>query len=127
MHDDRAMKGMPVPTVDTNETRQRLETMVAELDRSVVTLSPEPPDPDNHGTPGDADAGLDLANNARAAAILEVAQEQLKHVHEALRRLDEGRYGRCVDCGTELPAGRLEAKPEAARCMTCQAKAESNR
>ncbi len=116
-----------MPTVDAQETRQRLETMVAELDRSVATLSPEPPDPDNTGTPGDADAGLDLADNARTAAVLEVAQEQLKYVHEALRRLDEGKYGRCVDCGADLPEARLEARPEAARCMTCQAKVEASR
>jgi DnaK suppressor protein len=116
-----------VPTVDAQETRQRLETMVAELDRSVATLSPEPPDPDNTGTPGDADAGLDLADNARTAAVLEAAQVQLKHVQEALRRLDEGKYGRCVDCGSDLPEARLDARPEAARCMTCQAKVEALR
>jgi DnaK suppressor protein len=116
-----------VDTMDTKEARQRLEAIVIELDRSVVTLRPEPPDADNHGTPGDADAGLDLADNARATALLEVAQEQLKHVLEALRRIDDGSYGRCIDCGNALPADRLEAKPEAARCMACQAKAEGSR
>jgi RNA polymerase-binding transcription factor DksA len=44
-----------------------------------------------------------------------------------LQRLDEGTYGRCVDCGQDLSAARLEAKPEAARCVTCQGKAESAR
>jgi DnaK suppressor protein len=116
-----------VPTVDSQETRQRLEEMVAELDRSVATLSPEPPDPDDAGSPGDADAGLDLADNERSNAVVGAAQEQLKHVRAALQRLDDGEYGRCVDCGNELPADRLEAKPEAARCMSCQAKAESAR
>jgi RNA polymerase-binding transcription factor DksA len=27
-----------------------------------------------------------------------------------------------VDCGKPVPEGRLEVKPEAARCLTCQAK-----
>jgi DnaK suppressor protein len=44
-----------------------------------------------------------------------------------LRRLDAGEYGRCIDCGADLSAARLEAKPEAARCVTCQGKAESAR
>ncbi len=111
-----------VPSVA--QTRERLEAMAAELDRSVYTLRVEPPDPDEAGSPGDADASGDLADNARSAAIIEVAQQQLRQVREALRRLDAGEYGRCVDCGVELPADRLDAKPEAARCMTCQGKAE---
>jgi DnaK suppressor protein len=113
--------------VDTQETRQRLEASLAELDRSVATLAPEAPDPDNFGTPGDADAGLDLADTARATALVEVAQEQRKNITAALQRLDEGSYGRCVECGKQLPEDRLDAKPDAARCLACQAKAEGSR
>jgi DnaK suppressor protein len=29
--------------------------------------------------------------------------------------------GRCVDCGTQIPAERLEALPSAVRCVRCQA------
>ena len=111
-------------TVDTQEARQRLEVLLAELDRSVATLTPASDAVDHHGTPGDADAGLDLADNARATALLEVAQQQRRQVIEALQRIDEGTYGLCVVCGTPLPEGRLEARPEAARCVSCQAKAE---
>lgn len=111
--------------VDTQEARERLEASLADLDRSIATLTPAAGDSDHHGTPGDADAGLDLADNARAAALLEVATEQRRHVLEALQRVDAGTYGLCVICGTPLPEGRLEARPEAARCMACQAKVES--
>jgi DnaK suppressor protein len=113
-----------VHTVDTQLARQRLEATLAELDRSVATLTPRSGDADHHGTPGDADAGLDLADNARATALVEVATGQRRQVIEALRRLDEGTYGVCVICGAPLAEGRLEAKPEAARCMACQARAE---
>ncbi len=112
-------------TVDTQEARERLEASLADLDRSIATLTPHAGDSDHHGTPGDADAGLDLADNARGAALLEVATEQRRHVLEALRRIDDGSYGLCVICRTPLPAERLEARPEAARCMACQARAES--
>jgi DnaK suppressor protein len=114
-----------VHTVDTQEARQRLEATLAELDRSVATLTPPSDEAaDHHGTPGDADAGLDLADTARATALLEVATEQRRHVIEALRRIDDGTYGSCVICGNPLPEGRLEARPEAARCMACQEKTE---
>jgi RNA polymerase-binding transcription factor DksA len=51
----------------------------------------------------------------------------LERVREALGRLDEGAYGRCVDCGRELPDERLEVRPEAERCVDCQQRAESRR
>ncbi len=48
----------------------------------------------------------------------------LSQVDAALRRIDAGSYGLCIDCGVEIPALRLDAAPEAARCISCQVKAE---
>jgi RNA polymerase-binding transcription factor DksA len=39
-----------------------------------------------------------------------------------LRRIEQGTYGVCADCGAAVPAGRLEARPDAARCVACQSK-----
>lgn len=60
---------------------------------------------------------LELALDARESA-------ELGEVDAALRRIDEGIYGQCIDCGVEVPAPRLQATPEAARCIACQEKAE---
>lgn len=111
--------------VDTEKARKRLEATLAELDRSVTTLKPDSADANRQATPGDADAGLDLADNDRANALIEVANQQRSQVVEALQRITEGSYGRCVACGKPMSAGRLEAKPEASRCMQCQAQSES--
>ena len=43
---------------------------------------------------------------------------------EALRRIEDGTYGICADCGKKIPAARLQAKPEAARCIACQTEYE---
>ena len=43
-------------------------------------------------------------------------------IDQALERLDEGTYGRCLACGTAIPAERLEAVPWAALCVPCSAK-----
>jgi DnaK suppressor protein len=40
----------------------------------------------------------------------------------ALTRIDEKTYGQCTACGHEIPEGRLDARPDAARCVACQAK-----
>lgn len=60
---------------------------------------------------------LELALDARES-------EELNQVVEALRRIETGSYGDCIDCGVEIPSARLHAAPEALRCIACQEKAE---
>jgi 3-hydroxybutyryl-CoA dehydrogenase len=44
----------------------------------------------------------------------------------ALARIHAGTYGQCTDCDATIPEARLNAAPEAARCMGCQEKTELN-
>ncbi len=115
--------------MDTATARQRLEEIRDDLDRSIAVLQGE-----NHASNGDAgypqdaaDAGANLSEADRSEAILEAAREQRGLVLEALHRLDSGGYGTCVDCGDHVPDGRLEARPEAARCVRCQGKRDRAR
>ena len=63
---------------------------------------------------------LELTLDARESA-------ELALVDAALRRIEEGCYGLCLDCGARIPDARLNAAPEASRCITCQEKAENHR
>lgn len=54
-----------------------------------------------------------------AAALLEAAREQVAALDDALRRLDEGRYGVCDRCGQPIGAERLAARPAAVTCVRC--------
>jgi len=63
-----------------------------------------------------------LSEADRTEAILQSARSQRGEVLAALARIDDNSYGKCVDCGNEIPEGRLEARPEAARCVSCQAR-----
>ncbi len=113
-------------TLNTEQAiRERLLSMVAELDRSVATLAPAPLDIASREAAGASDAGLELADNERANTLVDVAQGQRRHVEAALERLDAGSYGRCIDCGVALPKERLDARPEAARCVLDQSKVEA--
>jgi RNA polymerase-binding transcription factor DksA len=44
----------------------------------------------------------------------------LRDVRAALRRMDDGTYGRCVGCGDQIDVRRLEILPQAACCLVCQ-------
>lgn len=50
---------------------------------------------------------------------------ELDDIGAALKRIDEGTYGECADCGDDIPRPRLEATPSAARCIPCQEKVEA--
>lgn len=67
----------------------------------------------------------DLAAGASQAVIDEAASEQalreLVEIAGALRRLRDGSYGSCVDCGDPIAEQRLLALPATAYCVACQA------
>jgi len=98
--------------------------MRADLDRSISILQGEHPAPlAGQGYPQDsADAGSTLSETDRTEAILHSARSQRDEVVAALARIEDNTYGRCTDCGSDIPEGRLEARPDAARCVNCQAK-----
>jgi DnaK suppressor protein len=110
--------------VETTVARKRLEEMRGDLDRTIAVLQGERPGPvAGTGYPQDsADAGSILSEADRTDAILDSARNQRDEVLAALSRIDEDSYGKCVDCGQEIPEGRLDARPDAARCVGCQAK-----
>ena len=110
--------------METTVARKRLEEMRDDLDRTIAVLQGERPGPvAGTGYPADSgDAGSILSETDRTEAILLSAREQRDGVLAALSRIDEASYGRCVDCGHEIPEGRLDARPDAARCVGCQAK-----
>ncbi|HLU75106.1 MAG TPA: TraR/DksA C4-type zinc finger protein [Nonomuraea sp.] len=110
--------------MDVATARERLEEMLAELDRSIGVLKGGPVSVGEYSA---ADAGSDLTDSDSARAMLNLATTQRSAVLAALKRLDEGTYGQCVDCGGKVPEGRLEARPEASRCVQCQSKRERRR
>ena len=93
--------------------------MLAELDRSIGVLRGDPAvrtgrrptraRPDRHRTRrGHAGRGTPQRRRCspRSSAL-------------------ERHYGQCADCGRPVTEGRLEARPEASRCMQCQAQARA--
>ena len=106
--------------------RKRLEEMRADLDRTVLVLTGE-----HHlirgGGAEAGDAGSFLTEADRNAASVQTVMAQRSEVLAALARVDDGSYGRCVDCTGPVPEPRLEARPATARCVPCQSKRDRRR
>ena len=66
-----------------------------------------------------ADSSQVTAERGEVEVLLGSLRESLVKVEDALRRLDEGTYGFCENCHEPIVAARLEAMPDARRCMTC--------
>jgi DnaK suppressor protein len=53
-------------------------------------------------------------------ALIQMKAETLHKIDTAIRRLDEGAYGNCYECGEEIAKARLRALPFAVRCKNCE-------
>ena len=49
---------------------------------------------------------------------------ELREITAALQRIDDGHYGKCVDCGAKITNSRLTVQPAALRCIVCQQRHE---
>jgi DnaK suppressor protein len=64
------------------------------------------------------------ADQGSAEALEEVTMESrtLEQVEDALKRVADGTYGKCVICGRQISPARLEAIPWTPYCLEDQAK-----
>jgi|SRR5215469_12312381 len=59
------------------------------------------------------EAEMSVAQRSQAEGLLRV-------VTAALQRINEGKFGECLNCGQDIGTRRLEAIPWARYCITCQ-------
>jgi DnaK suppressor protein len=83
------------------ETKQLVDTALDDGDWSIVDLSED----------------ISLRR-------LSTHRENLLKIDEALRKLDEGTYGKCEDCGEDISEERLKLIPFAIYCVDCKEKIE---
>jgi RNA polymerase-binding transcription factor DksA len=119
---------MSVQRYDSETVEARLRERLLELRRTRAAarqedagmLEGELSHVDNH--PGDE--GTETHEKELEASTEVYLDEEEHRIEEARRALAQGKYGICVDCGREIPASRLEAVPEAVRCIACQRRLE---
>jgi DnaK suppressor protein len=104
-------------TVDPEAVRRALlderARLVEEIGEAIVA-----PGQMTYGS--QAAAASQVFAQQRDLALRDRSDHQLELVDEALGRLDDGSYGRCIRCGEPIAPDRLQALPWAARCIDCQ-------
>lgn len=108
--------------------RESLQTRRAELRRAVEDDLADADDENLNALAGEVrDAGDEALAGLLADMNLDHLQretQELREVESALAAMDSGLYGRCEACGDSIPFERLQARPQAQRCLPCQERAE---
>ena len=66
-----------------------------------------------------ADLGTENYEQEFTLGLIENEQETLELINEALARMEEGKFGLCVNCGEPIAKPRLQAIPYAPHCIRC--------
>ena len=68
-----------------------------------------------------SDLASDEGVYRKMEALNAMDAKKLKAIENALKRISDGKYGYCLQCGKRIPEGRLRAIPEAVLCVDCKA------
>ena len=71
-----------------------------------------------------ADTATETVDREIGNTLEEHDERLLAEIDAALRRIEDGTYGKCVNCGAPIPEERLEAMPWATLCIDCKRKEE---
>ena len=71
-----------------------------------------------------ADMSADTYERELSIDLVSTEQRVLYQIDEALKRLDEGLYGKCHQCEKLIALSRLRAVPYTALCIECQRSTE---
>jgi len=103
--------------------RNILETwkrdLMQEVDRTVLHMKDEAanfPDPNDRATQ-ESEFSLELRTRDRERKLI-------RKIEEAIKRIDDGSYGYCVETGEEIGVKRLEARPVATLSLEAQERRE---
>jgi DnaK suppressor protein len=110
-------------TMGTIDARALLKTLYDELSGEYDAASAEVATIAGTGDRAgddDVDTGSKAVQREHYLSLLASIRERRDQVEYALRRLDDGAYGQCEQCGQPIDPARLEVFPAATSCVRCK-------
>ena len=107
------------------ETRNNLVALLAELEQRFnkitdnITHANEPLSRDFE------EQATEMENSEVVDFLGNFTRDEITQVKQAIKRIDEGEYGFCINCGEDIAPERLKALPFTARCIRCAEKGET--
>lgn len=66
----------------------------------------------------------EVSEREKNAALISVLKRKVNDIDAALAALEKGQYGVCQRCENEIEPERIEIKPDATHCVSCQREIE---
>jgi DnaK suppressor protein len=99
----------------------RLESEINEIARARENTRHDKDETAGYGN-GVGEAASETSEAERDLALIDNLEQMRDHVMQAIGRVEDGTYGRCVTCAQPIPPERLEAIPHASQCVSCKSK-----
>jgi RNA polymerase-binding transcription factor len=99
------------------EEKQRVEAAIQNLqEENSGNLAEEAGEETAHDL---ADTATETYDRELDYTLEENSEHVLEEIEAALKRIEEGTYGVCTNCGKQIAEERLEALPWATLCIDC--------
>ncbi len=119
------------PQEKTGDTKDRLLDLKKALISKKVSILKEVKEEISKYVSGDNKQLVDTANDEGDWAQVDISEDLslqrlsayrklMYNIDEAVRKIEEGTYGICEDCGEEISEKRLLVLPAATLCVDCQ-------
>jgi len=112
--------------VDAAFLKEMREVLLAHQARLLGHLEADqtPSEDDNSGPGDEVDVAADALEKKNLDALDAVDAKRLRLIESALARIDQGRYGYCLESGVAISKERLRAVPWALFTVEVQARKE---
>ncbi len=104
---------------DLAKAKQILEDQLDELEGRLAHIErdlAEPLDADS------SERAVQMEDDESLEGQGAIVSREVAATRQALLRVEDGSYGSCAQCGSDISADRLAARPEAALCIGCAQK-----
>ena len=106
-------------TTTVQERRTWLEDRLTELTTRIEEIEQEL---ESHNSRDWEELALEREEDEVLESMGTTSQAEIAKIRAALKRMDEGEYGYCVQCGTKIAEARLDVLPYTPLCAACAGK-----
>jgi len=103
----------------TEHFRQLLETRIEESERILANAEQEVRASSARHADSADQAAVEYERQTLAHKA-DLARQTIRSLTDAVKRISQGTFGECAQCGAEIETKRLEAIPWARYCVKCQ-------
>ena len=113
-----------IPNAELNKIRTLLSQKKLAITNHLQSELSELEKPEKRHRSDLEEIASDTHDTDSLCEIMDIETSQIGQIDMALKKIDNGTYGICEDCGGEIPLIRLEVLPFATQCIECKRKAE---